>query len=199
MTAGQNQPTEGSDTAVLDLETQGAGTTLKQAIEPTPSCLIGEPCTLQDYATFLSAAIALNFTFLVWWDRIYDTLHRRRERSRNERDKKLASNDVVLEDDGGRANCDRFIGWARKLGRWVSGIMLIIIVGILLVFRSNSPLHFWGIASTILIGPILMVVTLFINWVWMLIVERDEKNILKGARLAKNKVADIAPSPDEDE
>ena len=77
--------------------------------------------------------------------------------------------------------------------------MLAIIVGILLLFRSNSPLSLWWIASTILIGPVLMVITLFIDWAWMLIVKRDEKNILKGVSLVKNKAADIEIPPDEGE
>ena len=198
MTAGLNQTIEGNNTVAFEPEAQGAGTTMEQASGPIPLCLMGEPCTLQDYDTFLSAAIALNFTFLVWWERIYDVLRRKRERSQTERDKQLANNDIVLEDDGGRASCDRFIGWARKFGRWVSGLMLVIIIGILLFFRSNAPLHFWYIALTILIGPILMVFALIIDGVWMLIVKRDEKNILKGASLAKKKVADIEPPPDDD-
>ena len=199
MTAGPNRTTEGSDIAAFDPKAQDAGATMETASGPIPLCWTGEPCTLQDYATFLSAAIALNFTFLVWWDRIYDILRRKRERSQTERDEKLASNNVVLEDDGGRATCDRFIGRARKFGRWVSGIMLAIIVGILLLFRSNSPLSLWWIASTILMGPVLMVITLFIDWAWMLIVKRDEKNILKGVNLVKNKAADIEIPPDEGE
>ena len=44
-----------------------------------------------------------------------------------------------------------------------------------------------------------MVITLFIDWAWMLIVKRDEKNILKGVNLVKNKAADIEIPPDEGE
>lgn len=152
----------------------------------TPWCWLGDDCTLHDYATFLSVTFALNLTFLIWWDRIYDRLRTRRDLSKDELDERLAEVDVVREDDGGRRYCEAFVVWARRVGRFSSAVVATLVVAMLLVFRSNSPMSFWWTASTIAVGPLLMAITSLVHWVWMLAIEYREKPFLHGVMAAKD-------------
>lgn len=156
------------------------------ALAAVPWCWPADDCTLHDYATFLSVTFALNLTFLIWWDLIYDRLRTRRDVSKDELDEKLAEVDVVREDDGGRRHCEAFVVWARRVGRFSSAVVAILVVAILLAFRSNSPMSFWWTASTIAVGPLLMAVTLLVHWVWMLAIENREKLFLRGVMAAKD-------------
>ena len=154
-------------------------------------CWPADDCTLHDYATFLSVTSALNITFFLWWDRIYDLLRVLRERSKDERDQQLDQTNVIHEDDGSRTKCDAFVKSARIVGRSASAFVTIAVVAILLVFRSNSPMSFGWTASTILVGPILMGTTLVIHWLWLKMIENGEKHFIRGARAAKKTATEV--------
>lgn len=158
---------------------------------PAAWCWPADDCTLHDYATFLSVTSALNITFFLWWDRIYDHLRVLRERSKDERDQQLEQTDAVHEDDGNRAKCDAFVKCARIVGRSASALVTITVVTILLVFRSNSPMSFAWTASSILVGPMLMGITLGIHWLWLKMIESGEKHFIRGARAVKRTAAEV--------
>lgn len=157
-------------------------------------CWPEDDCTLHDYATFLSVTFALNLTFFIWWNRIYGMLRTRRMRSKDKRDERLAQVDVVREDDGGRRYCETFVVWARRVGRFSSALVALLVVAILLFFRSNSPMSLWWTALTITVGPLLMAITLFVHWVWMLAIEYREKPFLHGVMAAKEAAARLRSS-----
>lgn len=160
-------------------------------------CWPSDDCTLHDYATFLSVTSALNITFCIWWDRIYEFLRMRRERSKDELDANLAKIDIVKEDDGGRSGCDVFVTWARRVGRVASALVTILVVAILLVFRSNSPMYFWWTTSTILVGPLLMAITFLVHWRWLRIIENNDAHFARGVEAAKIKAKEVQSSTDD--
>lgn len=160
-------------------------------------CWSGDDCTLHDYATFLSVTSALNISFCIWWDKMYDRLRVRRERSKDERDEKLAKTDIVREDDGGRSACDCFVNCARMVGRAASAVVTVLVVGILLLFRSNSPMSFGWTASTILVGPSLMTITFIVHWVWLCVIENNDAHFARGVEAAKMKAKEVPPSADD--
>lgn len=161
---------------------------------PIPWCWPDDDCTLHDYATFLSVTSALNISFCIWWDRIYDLLRMRRERSKDERDEELAKTDIVKEDDGGRGACAVFVKWARRVGRVASVLVTIVVVGILLLFRSNSPMSFWWTTSTILVVPSLMAITFLVHWPWLQVIEHNDAHFARGVEAAKLKAKEVRSS-----
>ena len=161
----------------------------------TVLCWPDDNCTLHDYATFLSVTFALNVTFFIWWDRIYDFLQDQRKLSRDKRDEELAKIDIVREDDGGRGYCEAFVIWARRIGRLSSALVTILVVALLLVFRSNTPMSFVFTASLILVGPLLMATTFFVHWIWMSGIEYREKPFLEGVLAAKAAAEKLRSSP----
>lgn len=154
-------------------------------------CLPSNDCTLHDYAAFLSVTFALNTTFFIWWNRIHEFIQRRLESSKDKRDEELAKTDIVREDDGGRSKCDTCVYWIKQAGRCSSALVAVIILGVLLFFRSSSPMSFWPTAFTLLVGPSLMLLAYIIHWVWLWIIEALDAHFTRGANAANTKAKKV--------
>ena len=166
---------------------------------PMSWCWPSDDCTLHDYATFLSVTSALNITFCIWWNRIYEFIRMRIERSKDERDKELAKTNVVREDDGGRSKCDVFMYWFKQVGRASSALVTVIVVLVLLVFRSNSPMYFWWTASTLFVSPLLMTITFLVQWVWLSIIELADYYFARGVNATKMTARNVPLREREDD
>lgn len=121
----------------------------------------------------------------------YKFIRIRLKRSQDKLDKELAETNVVREDDGGRSKCDVFVFWSRQVGRGSSFIVTALILGVLLFFRSSSPMSLWLTASTLLVGPVLMMLTYIIHWVWLFVIEKGDALFVRGANAKKTAAKNV--------
>lgn len=148
-------------------------------------CAVGSPCLLEDYDAFLAVAFAINLSISAWWNKLhhYIATVAKRERSRN----RINLPERVAATEGTRIECEeRFRVWGRVL-RTYSALMAFFIALALLLLRSDTPIAFEAVTSTVA-GVVFLIIIGLLYRKRLDRIDRDEKIFLEGVSAAENNV-----------